>query len=410
MKWIASAAFGMEGMTGRDLKRLGMENVHVMDIGGAEFEGGFEDAFRANLWLRTCDRIMLVMDRFRATTFEELFQGVKGLEWEKFLPEDARFPIRAKCVKSTLMSPSDVQKIAKRAMVERMKAAYGRDWFDETGVLFQIDISIRDDMVSVCIDSSGDALSKRGYRTWNGEAPIRETLAAALILQSGWHPWQRLYDPCCGTGTLLVEAAFIALGRAPGLTRSFAMEAWPCVPHEALREIRSEAKRKYEEGSKREIRIAGSDIDPDAIELARRHVRQAGLAGRIELEVKDLRDVTLAGEGGVFVCNPPYGERLDNIRAAHTVARQLGKLQERNPEWSLCAFSADMGFEREYGRLANRRRRYYNGRIECEYHIFEVGLPEQKKPAGRKFEGKKGEGKSSSNYHPRVPKRKKPEA
>ena len=377
MKWIASAAFGMEGMTGRDLKRLGMENVRVMDVGGAMFEGGFEDGFRANLWLRTCDRILLVMDQFEAKSFEALFQGVKAIEWEKFLPEDARFPIRAKCVKSTLMSPSDVQKIAKRAMVERMKSAYGIDWFDETGALFQIDISIRDDIVTVSMDSSGEPLSHRGYRTWNGEAPIRETLAAALILQSGWHPWQRLYDPCCGTGTLLIEAAYIALGRAPGLTRPFAMEAWPCVPHEELRRIRSEAKIKYEETSKREIRIAGSDIDPDALELARRHVKQAGLAGRIELEVKDLRNVTLTGEPGVFVCNPPYGERLDNIRAAHAVARQLGALQGRNPGWTLCAFSADMGFEREYGRRANRRRRYYNGRIECEYHIFEPAGPEE---------------------------------
>ena len=155
MKWIASAAFGMEGMTGRDLKRLGMQNVRVMDIGGAMFEGSFEDAFRANLWLRTCDRILLVMAQFRATSFEELFQGVKAIEWEGLLPEDARFPIRAKCVKSTLMSPSDVQKIAKRAMVERLKGAYGLDWFDETGVLFQIDISIRDDVVTVSVDSSG---------------------------------------------------------------------------------------------------------------------------------------------------------------------------------------------------------------------------------------------------------------
>lgn len=388
MKWIASAAFGMEGMTGRDLKRLGAQNVRVMDVGGAMFEGGFEDAFRANLWLRTCDRVMLVMGQFEARSFEELFQGVKAVEWEKLLPEDARFPIRAKCVKSTLMSPSDVQKIAKRAMVERMKLAYGRDWFDETGALFQIDVSIREDVVTVAVDSSGDALSKRGYRTWNGEAPIRETLAAALILNSGWHPWQPLYDPCCGTGTLLIEAAFIALGRAPGLTRGFAMESWPCVPHEALDEIRAEAKKKFEEGYRREIRISGSDIEPEAIELARRHLKQAGLNGRVELEVKDLRDVTRVGEPGVFVCNPPYGERLDNARAAHAIARQLGKLQERNPGWTLCAFSADMGFEREYGRRANRRRRYYNGRIECEYHIFEPGAPQSRPQQGKNRPGK----------------------
>ncbi len=373
MKWIASAAFGMEGMTGRDLKRMGMQNVRVLDVGGATFEGDYLDAFRANLWLRTCDRIMRVMAQFEARSFEELFQGVKKIEWEKLLPEDARFPIRAKCVKSQLMSPSDVQKIAKRAMVERMKAAYGADWFSETGALFQIDISIRDDVVTVCVDASGEPLSKRGYRTWNGEAPLRETLAAALVLQSGWHPWQPLYDPCCGTGTILIEAAFIAASRAPGLTRRFAMESWPAVTYdfEKFEAVRREAREKFEEGLKRPIHIAGSDISPEAIELAKRHLRQAGLAGRIELQVKDLRDVTLAGEPGVFIANPPYGERLDSARAAHAIARQLGLLQRRNPGWTLCAFSADMGFEREYGRRATRRRRYYNGRIECEYRIFE---------------------------------------
>ena len=374
MKWIACAAFGMEGMTGRDLKRMGMKDVRVLDVGGATFEGSYADAFRANLWLRTCDRIMRVMAQFEARTFDELFQGIRAVEWEKILPEDARFPIRAKCVRSQLMSPSDVQKIGKRAMVERMKSAYGRDWFDETGALFQIDVSIRNDVVTVCVDASGEALSRRGYRTWNGEAPLRETLAAALVLQSGWHPWQPLYDPCCGTGTILIEAAFIALNRAPGLTRRFAMESWPVVArnYEEIESIRREARLKFEEGLKRPLNVAGSDINPEAIELARRHVRQAGLEGRIRLEVRDLRDVTLSGEPGVFIANPPYGERLDNARAAHAVAKQLGRLQERNPGWTLCAFSADMGFERAYGRRATRRRRYYNGRIECEYRIFEA--------------------------------------
>ena len=375
MKWIASAAFGMEGMTGRDLKHLGMENVRVMDVGGAMFEGDFADAFKANLWLRTCDRILLVMGQFEARSYEELFQGVNAIQWEKLLPMDAGFPVRAKCVKSQLMSPSDVQKIAKRAMVERMKSAYGADWFSETGAIFQVDISIRNDQVTVAVDASGEPLSKRGYRTWNGEAPLRETLAAALVLQSGWHPWQQLYDPCCGTGTILIEAAFIALGRAPGLTRKFAMETWPCAPHEELEAIQAEARKKFEEGGRRSLNVSGSDINPEAIELATRHVKQAGLAGRIRLSVKDMRDVMptdMAGDGqGVFIANPPYGERLDNMRAAHAVAKQLGALQKRFPGWKLCAFSADTGFEKEYGRRANRRRRYYNGRIECEYHIFE---------------------------------------
>lgn len=375
MKWIASAALGLEGMVSRDLKYLGMRNAHVMDVGGAEFEGDFKDAFTANLWLRTADRILLVMDRFPATSFEELFQGVKAIAWEQLLPCDAAFPIRARCVKSQLMSPSDVQKITKRAMVERLRDAYHEDWFAETGATYQIDITIRADEVTVAVDSSGEPLSKRGYRTWNGEAPLRETLAAALILQSGWHPKMPLYDPCCGTGTLLIEAAFLALGRAPGLLRKFAMENWAAVDHVACEEIRRAAKSKYDKNYTRPLHIAGSDIDPSAIELAMRHVRQAGLNGRIELEVKDLRNVTRPEGAGVFVANPPYGERLDNIHAAHAVAKQLGALQARNPGWALCAFSADMGFEREYGRRASRRRRYYNGRIECEYHIFDAEAP-----------------------------------
>jgi putative N6-adenine-specific DNA methylase len=269
------------------------------------------------------------------------------------------------------MSPSDVQKIAKKAMVERLKAAYGDEWFSESGATFQVDVSIRADQVTVCLDTSGEPLSRRGYRTWNGEAPLRETLAAALVLKSGWHPWLPLYDPCCGTGTILVEAAFIALDRAPGLNRTFAMEDWPGVNKAPLQALRQEARERFQEGAKREMRVAGSDIDPEAIELARRHVRQAGLSGRIELSVKDMRDVNLRGEPGVFIANPPYGERLDSLRSAHAVARALGALQERHPGWTLCAFSADMGFEREYGRRATRRQRYYNGRIECEYRIFE---------------------------------------
>ena len=381
MKWIASAAFGMEGMVGRDLKHMGIANVRVMDAGGAMFDGDFADAFRACLWLRTCDRVLLVMDQFEARSYEELFQGVKAIEWEKLLPADAAFPIRARCVKSQLMSPSDVQKIAKKAMVERMKAAWHADWFAETGVTFQIDIVIREDLVTVAVDAAGEPLSKRGYRTWNGEAPIRETLAAALVLQSGWHPRERLYDPCCGTGTILIEAAFIALDRAPGLTRKFAMEAWPCVPVEALNDIRRQARLRFEAGAKRPLSVAGSDIDPEAIELARRHLKQAGLAGRIELSVCDMRDLNLSGEAGTFIANPPYGERLDSLRAAHAVAKQLGALQARHPGWRLCAFSADMGFEREYGRRASRRRRYYNGRIECEYRIFENGPAPR--PGGR---------------------------
>ena len=377
MKWIASAAFGMEGLTGRDLKRLGAEDVRVLNVGGAEFSGTLESAMKANLWLRCADHISLVVGEFPARSFEELFEGIRRIEWADYLARDSAFPVRARCVKSVLMSQTDTQKIVKKAVVEKLKGAYGVSWFEETGATVQIDVSIRGDVATVSLDASGEPLSRRGYRTWNGEAPLRETLAAALILTSGWHPWQPLYDPCCGTGTLLIEAAFIALNRAPGLRRPFAMEKWPFADVSALERVRREAQSRSDEGQQREIRIAGSDIDPEAIELARRHIRQAGLGGRIEVEVMDMRDVVLKGEPGAIVANPPYGERIGDRRVAHVVARQLGELSRRCPGWNVYAFSADMGFEREFGRRADRRRRFYNGRIECEYHMFENGPPAQ---------------------------------
>lgn len=377
MKWIAAAAFGMEGITGKDLKRLGAENVNVLNVGGASFEGDAALAMKANLWLRTCDHIHLVVGEFMALSFDDLFEGIKAIPWSDYIGKSNAFPVRAHCVKSNLMSPSDCQKIAKKAIADKLSAAYGLNVLPETGEVIQIDVSIRDNMAVITLDASGEPLSKRGYRTWNGEAPLRETLAAALILTSSWHPWQPLYDPCCGTGTLLIEAAFIALNRAPGLRRAFAMENWGFVDKNELELVRREAQSKYDECSVREINIAGSDIDPEAIELAKRHVKQAGLGNRIELNVADMRDITLKGEPGVIVANPPYGERIGDIRVAHVVARQLGELSRRCPGWSVNCFSADMGFEREFGRPADRRRRFFNGKIECEYHMFET----DKRPA-----------------------------
>ena len=371
MKWIASAAFGMEGITGRDLKRLGAQNVNVLSVGGAEFEGDMATAMKANLWLRTADHVHMVVGEFSAKNFDELFEGVKSLRWQDYLSSQAAFPVRAHCVKSTLMSPSDCQKITKKAIVDCLSNAYGISQLPETGYTAQIDVNIRNDIVTVSIDASGEPLSKRGYRTWNGEAPLRETLAAAIILTAGWHPWQPLYDPCCGTGTLLIEAAFIALNRAPGLRRAFAMEDWGFADKKALEDIRREAVSRYDECAQRKIDIAGSDIDPNAIELAKRHVKQAGLGDRIQLNVADMRNVTLQGEPGWIIANPPYGERIGDKRSAHAVARQLGELHRRCSNWNSAAFSADMGFERAFGRYATRRRRYYNGKLECELHIFE---------------------------------------
>lgn len=362
--------FGLESLVADEMRRLNLGGVRA-ENGRVHCEGTMADIARLNINLRCGARVLMELGSFPAPDFESLFQGVAALPWEDFIPSDGEFPVKGYSLNSKLHSVPACQAIVKKAAAQRLGRAYGRETLPETGRRYQIQFAIIKDTAALYLDTSGEGLYKRGYRAQNLGAPLRETLAAALVLQSGWHPWQPLYDPCCGTGTILIEAAFIALNRAPGLTRRFAMESWPCAPFEQMEEIRREARLKFEEGGKRALNVSGSDINPEAIELARRHVKQAGLEGRIQLAVKDMRDVTLAGEPGVFIANPPYGERLDNIRAAHAVARQLGALQKRCPGWKLCAFSADMGFEREYGRRATRRRRYYNGRIECEYRIFE---------------------------------------
>lgn len=369
MEWIASTAFGLEGPAYRELRKMGI-SATPQDIGGVRFEGDLRDGLRANLYLRTADRVLMVCAQGEVKSFEDLFQLASRTPWEKWLPRDVKFPVRANCARSQIMSPSDCQAIVKKAIAGRLSRAYRCDWMPENGATFQVDISIRRDYALICLDSSGDALNRRGYRTWNGEAPLRETMAAALVLASPWRSAQPLYDPCCGTGTLLIEAAFIALSRAPGLTRAFDCERWHFMPAEEMRLLRAEAAEKFEQGKQRPLHIMGSDIDPDALELARRHIAQAGLSGRIVLEKKDLRDVTPRGENGVVLCNPPYGERLGDKRAAAAVERQLSLLQERTPGWSLCAISADLGFERNFGRRADKKRRLYNGRLECEFMTF----------------------------------------
>ncbi len=370
MQWIANTAFGLEGQTTKDLKWLGVESAAPQPAGGVLFEGTPAQAFNANLWLRCADRVMLLVGRFEARSFEELFESVKALPWEDYIPADGAFPIRAHCARSTLMSPSDCQSIVKKAIVERLKRTCHVDWFEETGAVYAVDVSIHADVVTVCLDSSGPALNKRGYRTWNGEAPLRETMAAALVMASPWRPAQPLHDPCCGTGTLLIEAAFIALSRAPGLTRAFDCEKWGFMPQDEMKRLRTEAEEKFNAGKERPIHIAGSDVDGNALDLAKRHIMQAGLGGRITLEKKDLRDVTPHSENGVILCNPPYGERLGDKRAAAAVERQLGLLQERSSGWSLCAISGDLAFERNFGRRADKKRRFYNGRLECEFMTF----------------------------------------
>ncbi len=365
MQFMATAAFGLEGLVAGELKRMGLLASAVN--GGAMFEGSFEDAMRANLYLRTADRVLLVVGTFEARTFEELFEGVAALPWEQYLTRDCRFPVSGNCARSQLMSVSDCQAITKKAIVRRLQEKYHVTWFEESGVTIPISVTLHANQARLTIDTSGQALNRRGYRTWNGEAPLRETLAAALVDLSPWRGNLPLADPFCGTGTLLIEAAFKMSHRAPGLTRTFAMEQFPyLVP--GFPRLREAAQAEFDpsliEG------ISGSDIDPEAIALAKRHIVQAGLGGRIQVRVADMRDFHPQERYGVCLSNPPYGERLSDRKACETLYRELGRLMAANPGWSLSAISSHPQFERCLGRRADKKRRFYNGRLECEFMTF----------------------------------------
>lgn len=365
-EWVATAAFGLEGIVARELCRLGIRAQ--AENGGARFRGTPEEAFRANLHLRCADRVLLVVGQFEARSFEELFEGVRALPWEAFIGRNTRFPVSGKCARSQLMSVRDCQAITKKAIVERLKAQYHTNWFEESGETVAIDVALHGNIARLTLDASGAALNRRGYRTWNGEAPLRETLAAALVSLSAWRPGQPLHDPMCGTGTLLIEAAMWMARRAPGLTRSFAMESWREMPRAAFESLREEARAAFDpslvEG------LSGGDLDASAVELARRHLHQAGLDGRVRFAVEAIKDCRLSAPEGVFLCNPPYGERLSDRRGCEALYREMGLLLRRHPGWTLCAITSHPGFERCVGRRADKRRRLYNGRLECEFMTF----------------------------------------
>lgn len=367
MNLYATAAFGLEGAVAGELKRLGMKEVQAQP-GGVRYTGSVSDAFLSNLRLRFADRVMILLREEKCFSFEELFQLISTIPWEEYCSGTEAFNVSCKCARSRLMSPRDCQSITKKAILERLRRHTGQTVFSEKGAALPIRLSVHEDLVRVTLDTSGEGLSRRGYRTWNGEAPLRETLAAALVEFSPWRPGIPLYDPCCGTGTLLIEAAFRMGHRAPGMNRTFAMESFAFFSHaeaQATRlQVRSEANPEKIKA------ISGSDIDPIAVDLACRHLKQAGLEGKISLEIKALQQVQLSDREGVFLCNPPYGERLGDQNSCRKLYRSLCELAARHPGWTLCAISSDPGFEKAYGRKADKVRRLYNGTLECQFYIF----------------------------------------
>ena len=363
----ASAAFGLEGLVADELRRLNMSDVKA-ENGGVRFCASQEALFLCNMKLHFCERIFIIAAEDKCFSFEDLFQLVFSVPWKDYTNGREAFLISAKCARSRLMSPRDCQSITKKAIIEKLRKTGNICLFPEDGPPFPVQVSVHSDLVKILINTSGDALSRRGYRTWNGEAPLRETLAAALVQLSPWNSSLPLYDPCCGTGTILIEAAQMAAHHAPGLKRHFAMEQFAPFQSMPFETIRSQTAEEYM--SNISLSIRGSDIDPEAVKLSERHIHQAQMTHFVRTEVLPLQKLSLQESRGVFICNPPYGERLSDQKSCRELYKEMRSLKERHPSWSMCVISSDPAFERYFEKKASRKRRLYNGRLECVYYIY----------------------------------------
>lgn len=363
--FCAPTMFGLEGIARDELKRMGMQNV-AAEEGRVLFEGNLSDAATALVRLRTAERVQIVAADFAAHSFDDLFEGVKAVEWERFIPKGCAFPVRGHCVDSTLMSVPDCTSIIRKAIAVRLGAKYHTERLDESRGERRIRFTILRDRALVHVDLAGDPLYKRGYRTQSGEAPLRETLAAGLVLMMPWFGREPFRDPMCGSGTIALEAAMIAKNRAPGLMRRFSLEAW----EDGERMIADAKESARAKEFSREYDIAGSDIDKEVVELARSNARRAGLDGVVRFEVADAREFSHRDEKGCVVCNPPYGVRLgDGIEAADLIKR-FGAAMREKPNWCCGILTADPELEQWYGAKAGKRRRMYNGMIQCTYYRF----------------------------------------
>ena len=357
---------GLEGPISDELRRLNMNDV-AAENGRVYFSGEERELLRANVCLRIGERVLLEVGSFEARSFDELFEKTKALPWADFIPEDGAFPVKGYSLNSTLFSVSDCQKIIKKAVVEKLKLKYKTSWFKETGPLYQIQFSIMKDKVSLCIDSSGEGLHKRGYRPAHNAAPLKETMAAAMISLSRYRGREDFCDPFCGSGTIPIEAALIARNIAPGINRSFSCENWEQIPKSLSAEVREEARSKEYRG---EYSIIGSDIDPSAIEIARENAKRAGVEDIIRFEVADALKFSRKTEQGIIVTNPPYGERIMEKQEAEELYRGFGKAWLGSENWKLYLLSSHTEFERTFGKQADKKRKLYNGMIKCDLFMY----------------------------------------
>ena len=365
MTFTVPCLFGLEGLAAAELRKLGLENVQA-ENGRVYFTGGWDACATANIGLRTGERILLRLGRFPARSFEELFQGVLACPLEKFIPQDGAFPVKGHCLNSQLHSVPDCQAIVKKAAARRLGEAYHLGWLPEDGASYQMQFSIMKDECELYLDTSGVALYKRGYRAEAGLAPLRETLAAAIIQLTHYRGREILIDPFCGSGTLCIEAAWIARNRAPGLTRRFAAERWDCAGEQPFREAREAAKAREFHG---DYTIIGSDIDPDAVALAKANAQKAGVEHLVRFERADAltRDYP---EQAILCANPPYGERMLEQAQARQLMKNFGRRVGNMTGLQKYLISSDEDFETAFGYRAMKKRKLYNGMLKCNLHMY----------------------------------------
>ncbi|RID89193.1 class I SAM-dependent RNA methyltransferase [Peribacillus asahii] len=372
---IATSAMGLESVVAKEVRNLGYECT--VDNGKVIYKGDATAIARSNLWLRSADRVKIKVGEFKATTFDELFEKTKALNWEDYLSVDAEFPVSGKSVKSTLYSVPDCQAIVKKAIVDRLKHKYKQvSWFTESGPLFKIEVAILKDIVTLTIDTSGAGLHKRGYRSGQGEAPLKETMAAALILLTNWHADKPFIDPFCGSGTIPIEAALIGQNIAPGFNREFVSESWGWFDAKIWDDVRTEAEdlAKYDQP----LDISGSDIDHRMVEIAKANSVEAGLGDLIDFKQMQVRDISTKKEYGVIVGNPPYGERIGEKKAVEKMYQEMGQAFAKLDTWSIYIITSHPDFERLYGKPATKKRKLFNGFIRTDYYQYWGKRPPRK--------------------------------
>jgi putative N6-adenine-specific DNA methylase len=370
---VATAAFGLESIVMRELKKLGYDNFTV-ENGRVFFKGEERDIARCNIWLRTADRVLIEVGRFKATDFEELFQGTLKVSWGDIIPRDGKMHVTGKSVRSKLFRLSACQSTVKKAVIEAMKIKYGSIEFPETGPIYKIEVSLLKDVVSLTIDTTGPGLHKRGYRQNTGEAPLRETLAAGIILLSGWRPDRILADPLCGSGTIVVEAALIGKNIAPGLKRSFVSETWWQMPEPIWSSVRDDARKQINNVS---FQILASDTDALVLRKARGNAERAGVADLIAFQKLSLEQFRSRKKYGYIICNPPYGERLSEETELKKLYKSMGQTFLQLDTWSYFILTAYPEFERLFGKKSSRNRKLYNGMIQC--YLYEYFGPKPTK-------------------------------